>query len=245
MMIVIHHLGISQSERIVWLCEELGVPYQLVKHIRDPIASPESLTSLPGNKTGKSPYIEDTDTGVSLSESCAICDYIIYRHAGGKLALQPDDIHYPDYLYWYHYANGTQQPAMMTSMFLSHVPTDAPIKQAVEQRLHAMLKHTNDRLATSKWLAGPEFTAADVMSVYGLTTQRYWGPQVSLKPYPHILRWLADCASREAYKRAMEKGDPEMECLVGAEPPNVNMFEVGGTKSDHWKKKLNEGQATL
>ena len=100
-MIVVHHLGVSQSERIVWLMEELGLPYKLVKHTRDPLLSPDSLKSLPGNVTGKSPFIEDTEANVTLSESGAICDYIIYRYGNGRLALKPDDPHFQDYLYWY------------------------------------------------------------------------------------------------------------------------------------------------
>lgn len=79
-MITVHHLGISQSERIVWLMEELGLEYKLVKHVRDPIMAPESITSVPGNKTGKAPFIEDPDAGVTLSESAAICDYVVSKN---------------------------------------------------------------------------------------------------------------------------------------------------------------------
>ena len=88
----------------------------------------------------------------------------------------------------------------------------------------------------NKWLAGSEFTAADIMSVYGLTTQRYYGPQVSLVEYKNILRWLQDCSQRDGYKRAMEKGDPEMQPLIGAEPPQKSFFP-DGVNNDHWKKK--------
>ena len=76
-MITVHHLGISQSERIVWLFEELGIEYKLVKHTRAPMLSPESLTSIPGNNTGKAPFIEDPDAGITMSESAAICDYVV------------------------------------------------------------------------------------------------------------------------------------------------------------------------
>lgn len=236
MTIKVHHLGVSQAERIVWLCEELGLSYELIKHVRDPLIAPESLKSVPGNATGKAPYIEDTDTGVQLAESLAISDYLIYKYGGGKLALKPDDKHFADYLYWYHYSNGTAQPAMTSSLFLSFTEGDNMGKQFANARLHASLKHVDTRLKDNKWLAGPEFTAADVMSVYGYTTQRYWVP-VSLVDYPNIVRWLKDCAAREGYKRAMEKGDPDMEPMLAPEGPKVSMFEAGGTKSDHWKKK--------
>lgn len=90
-MITLHHLGISQSERIVWLLEELGLPYKLVKHTRDPVLSPDSLKKLPGNESGKAPFIEDDAAGITLSESGAIVEYIIHTYAGGKLALKPGD----------------------------------------------------------------------------------------------------------------------------------------------------------
>jgi glutathione S-transferase len=236
-MLIVHHLGISQSERIVWLLEELGLPYKLVKHVRDPVMSPESLKSLPGNKTGKSPFIEDTDARLTLSESGAISDYIIGRYGNGRLALKPDDPHFSDYCYWYHFANASQQMAMQVSMFLDFagLPDGNVAKQVGIQRLHAALQQTDDRLKDNKWLAGPEFTAADVMSVYGVSTQRYFGPQVSLAEYPNILRWLKDCSERPGYKRAMQAGDPDMEPLIGAKPPSKSLLQ-GGVKNDFWKK---------
>lgn len=90
-MITLHHLGISQSERIVWLLEELGLPYKIVKHYRAPILSPDSLKIVPGNKSGKAPFIEDDEAGITLSESGAIVEYIINMYGGGKLALKPGD----------------------------------------------------------------------------------------------------------------------------------------------------------
>lgn len=116
------------------------------------------------------------------------------------------------------------------------VEPDAPMQQFATGRLEAGLKHMADRLRNHKWLAGEAFTAADVMSVYTLTTQRYFGPQISLAPYQSILRWLKYCSERPAYQRAMEKGDPEMKLLLGAEAPVKGMMELGGVASDHWTK---------
>lgn len=104
MTIVVHHLGISQSERILWLLEELGLEYKLVKHVRDPVVAPESLKNVPGNKPGKAPFIEDTDAGVTLSESNAITDYIIHKYGNGRLALPPSHKNFADYLYWKDFA---------------------------------------------------------------------------------------------------------------------------------------------
>lgn len=117
-MIILHHLGVSQSERITWLLEELGIEYKLVKHTRAPALAPESLTSVPGNKTGKSPFIEDTDAGITLSESGAITDYIIWKHGNGRLALKPDHKNYADYLYWKDFSNATLQPTSEQNVYL-------------------------------------------------------------------------------------------------------------------------------
>ncbi|USW48173.1 Putative glutathione S-transferase, Thioredoxin-like superfamily, glutathione Transferase family [Septoria linicola] len=238
MTITLHHLGISQSERNVWLLEELGLEYKLVHHTRDPVMAPESLKSVPGNETWKSPFIEDDQAKVTLSESAAIMEYIIQRYGRGKFALKPDDKHYADYLYWFHYANGTLQANMVTSMFLAaaQLSPDIMIQQFADQRLHAGVKLMDDRLKDNKWLAGDEFTAADMISLYSVTTQRYFGPLVNLAPYSNLLRWIQDCAARPAYQRAMEKGDPEMKPLTSAEAPTKGLMETGGTAGDSWKK---------
>ncbi|SMQ49838.1 unnamed protein product [Zymoseptoria tritici ST99CH_1A5] len=237
-MIVIHHLGISQAERIIWLCEELSMPYEIVNHTRDPVTSPQSLKSVPGNGLGKSPFVHDTETGVNLSESLAISDYIIYKYAGGKLALKANDPHFADYLYWYHFSNSTMQANFVTSMFVNNsgLAPDHPMQHFADQRLEAGLQLMDERLKENKWLAGEDFTAADVMSVFSVTTQRYFGPQVSLAPYQGILRWLKDCSERPAYQQAMQKGDPKMKLLLGAEPPAQSLLAVGGVTSDIWKK---------
>lgn len=109
-MIILHHLGVSQSERIVWLLEELGLEYKLIKHNRAPALAPDSLKNVPGNKTGKSPFIEDPDAGITLSESGAITDYIIWKYGNGRLALKPDHKNFADYLHWKDFSNATLQP---------------------------------------------------------------------------------------------------------------------------------------
>ena len=238
-MLIVHHLGVSQCERVLWLCEELRVEYKMVKHNRDPIMSPKSLKDVPGNDLGQSPFVEDTDQGVSFSESAACVEWIIAKHGNGRLALKPDDEHFADYLQWFHYSNGTLQPAMVDTMFLTvaGIQPDSQIGQLAHERLAVRFKYVDKQLEANKYLAGPEFTAADIMTMYSVTTQRYWGPQLDLSPYKNILRWLQDCTSRKAYQQAMEKGDPEMQPLTAAEAPGFGMFDVGGVTSDHWKKK--------
>jgi glutathione S-transferase len=200
MVLKVHHLGISQSERIVFLCEELSIPYELVLHKRAPMLAPESLKSIPGNLTGKAPFIEDTSAGITLSESGAIAEYIINVHGGGKLAVSSTSPGYADYLFWFHWSNATLQPQMAASMWPASDETTAKFRKA---RLHAALNAMDERLGESKWLAGNEFTVADIMPVWTLTTQRYWGPLLDLSKYPSIVRWLKDIGARPAYQRAV------------------------------------------
>ncbi len=237
-MLVLHHLGISQSERIVWLLEEFELPYKLVKHVRDPILSPESLKSLPGNATGKAPFLEDTDENIALAESAAICDYINYKYGDGKLAAKPTDKNYAQYLLWFHYANGSLMPANSINTLISGgLQSDAQIVQIMKNRSKGAMQTLDDRLKDNKWLAGDMFSAADIMTLYVTSTQRYWGPSGTMGNFPNIVRWMKDCGERPAYKRAMEKGDPEMQPLLTAEDPSKGMLAAGGVDSDHWKKK--------
>lgn len=238
MVLTLHHLGISQSERIVWLLEELNIDYKLVKHNRDPILAPKSL-SIPGNDNGKAPFFEDSDAGITRSESAAICEYIINKYGSGKLSIKPtDDAEtYAQYLHWFHYSNGTFQPAMSSGMLigLAGLPDDHFVMGISKGRVKGSLQSLDDRLGRSKWLAGEQFTAADIMTVFSLTTQRYFGPR-SLAEYKNILRFLQDVGAREAYQRAMQKGDPEMKLLLGAEAPEPGLIKAGGIGSDIWKK---------
>lgn len=240
MTITVHHLGISQSERIVWLLEELGIDYKLILHTRDPVLAPKSLEEIPGNRTGKSPFIVDDTVSppIGLNESGAICDYIIGMYGNGRFQIEPGQPNYAEYLYWFHYANASLLPAMTTSMFLqgAQAPKEAMMTKFAESRIAAAIQSVDDRLATNKWLAGDTFTAADIMSMFPLSTQRYYGPSYSLKTHSNVLRWLRDCAARPAFQKAMEKGDPEMEVYLHADPPAKTMIEGGGTKSDVWKK---------
>lgn len=175
-MITLHHLGVSQSERIVWLLEELGLEYKLIKYTRDPLLSPESLKSQPGNDIGQAPFFEDDSNGVKLTESGAIAEYIATKYGGGKLTLRPDDPHYGDYCQWWHYGNGSLQPAMVDYQLLSltGLPSDNQILQLGFQRLEKRVKFLDTHLGNVKYLAGDQLTLADIMTVYTLTTQRYW-----------------------------------------------------------------------
>lgn len=212
-MLTIHHLGKSQSERIVWLCEELGVPYELRHYVRDPVTklSPPDLRAL--HPMGTAPVITEGD--LLMAESGAIADYIIARHGGGRLALKPDHPDFAQYLYWFHFANASFQAVMGRNMIQGrlNLPADNPVVAGVAERLVRALKFVESRVAEVPYLAGAEFTAADIMIMFSLTTMRYFMP-VDLAPYPHILAYIQRLAARPAYQRAMAKGDPGMPLLL-------------------------------
>jgi glutathione S-transferase len=216
-MLKIHHLGHSQSERILWLCEELGVPYEIKKYTRDPVTrlSPPELKAL--HPLGAAPLLEVD--GTLLAESGAIVDFILARYGKGRLQIGPDRPQFASYLYWFHFANGNLQPAMLLSLFVARcgLAADHPMLLAAEGRLQRVLALIDSRLANSEYLAGSEFTAADIMSVVSLTTMRLFYP-VDLTPYPGILAYLQRIGARPAYRQAMAKGDPDLTPLLNAKP---------------------------
>jgi glutathione S-transferase len=206
-MLTVHHLGRSQSERIVWLCEELGLDYNLVVYKRDPatLLAPPELKAL--HPIGSAPLI--ADGGPVLAESGAIVEYILARYGAGRLVVAPTDPAFADYLYWLHFANGTLQPAMGRCLIArrANLPSDNPVAAALEGRLERALGYVEARLGAVPHLAGTDFTAADIMTVFSLTTMRMFLP-IPLAPYPALLAYLQRIGSREGYRRAMAKGDP-------------------------------------
>jgi glutathione S-transferase len=213
-MLKIHHLGHSQSERIVWLCEELDLPYTLQHYTRDAVTrlSPPELQAL--HPLGAAPVIEDGD--LMLAESAAIVEYIIVKHGSGRLRHGPDHPDYAAYLYWFHFANGNLQPGIGRLMFLNRLalPAEHPLLVALQGRLARLLALLEDRLGTVPYLAGHDFTAADIMSVFSLTTMRLFQP-IDLAPHPHIRAYLQRIGERPAYRRAMAKGDPDLTPMLG------------------------------
>jgi glutathione S-transferase len=208
-MLTIHHLGHSQSERIVWLCEELAVPYELKHYKRDAVTrlSPPDLQAM--HPLGAAPLLEDGD--LLLAESAAIVEYVIVKYGDGRLRLDAADADYAAYLYWFHFSNGNLQPVMGRLMMVGRVglPPEHPVQASAQTRADRVLKMVDARLREATYLAGNKFTAADIMSVFTLTTMRLFQP-VSLKNYPGILSYLQRIGERPAYRRAMAKGDPDL-----------------------------------
>ncbi len=213
-MLTVHHLGHSQSERIVWLCEELEIPYRLVKHVRDAVTrlSPPALSAL--HPLGAAPVVVDGD--VQLAESGAIVEYLLGTRGGERLRVGPEHPRYAAYLYWFHFANGNLQPTLFRLMTVNRagLPAEHPARAAVQMRFDRVLGHVDARLREAPYLAGQDFTAADIMSVFSLSTMRLFQP-VDLGPYPGILDYLRRIGDRPAYRRAMAKGDPDLVPLLG------------------------------
>ncbi len=208
-MLTVHHLGVSQSERIVWVCEELGIPYLLQRHDRDPITglAPAAYKAL--HPMGIAPVITDGD--LVLAESGAILQYLIARHGNGRLAVAPDRPNFADYLFWFHFANGTLMPSEMGGVMSAMLglkegnPLLAILKDRSE-RAFALIEH---RLGDVSYFAGDQFTAADIMMLFPLSTMRAFTRR-DLMPFPHIRAYLGRIRARPAYKRAMASGDPDL-----------------------------------
>jgi glutathione S-transferase len=230
MPLTVHHLRVSQSERIPWLCEELEIPYELVTYTRSPLLAPPELKAL--HPMGAAPVIQDTSPSgkaITLAETPACAEYIINVHGGGQLALPPSHPDYADYLYWFHFANSNLQCQMSTSFRFSrsNATDDDMFKKTTVDRKAKVLSFIDDRVSKVPWLAGEEFTAADIMSVFSLTTMRVFAP-TDLSGYPNILKYLERVGERPAYKRSMAKADPGMRPYLGAETPKEFMDSIKG-----------------
>src|SRR3569832_732406 len=204
-MLTVHHLGKSQSERIVWLCEELGIPYELKRYTRDPVTmlAPPDYKAL--HPIGAAPVITDGD--LVLAESGAIVDYIMAKYGNGRLVLRPDDPDFARFRYWFHFANGTLQAGMGRLMILTRLKLaeDNPMLVATRARLDRAFDLVDARVRDAEYLAGGTFTTADIMIGFSLTTMRYFQPY-DLSRCPHVVKYLGRIGGRPAYRRAMEKG---------------------------------------
>ena len=206
-MLTVHHLRTSQSERIVWLCEELGLQYELKSYDRDPVTrlAPPAYKAL--HPMGVAPVI--TDGALKLAESGAIVEYLLARHGNGRLTLAASHPDFAEYLFWLHWSNGSLQPSLLRNMSLRRLelPADNAVLIAALARLDQALHEVDLRLGAATFFAGSEFTAADIMTVFSLTTMRHFFP-FDLGPFQHIKAYLQRIGAREAYRRAMQKAEP-------------------------------------
>ena len=200
-MLTVHHLNDSRSQRILWLLEELGVPYEIKFYQRDAVTrlAPPELEAV--HPLGKSPVI--TDDGRTIIESGAIIDYIVRRHGGGRLQPDPASAEYDTYVQWLHYAEGSAMLPLMLQLYTMRLgDAAAPLQPRIDSEIANHLGYVNGALAGRDWLLG-EFTAADIqMSFIGEVA----GAFGRLASYPNLAAWVTRFQARPAYRTALEKG---------------------------------------
>ena len=201
-MIIVHHLNNSRSQRILWLLEELAIPYELKCYQRDPktnLAPPE-LKAI--NALGKSPVIEDG--AQKLIESSAIIDYLIRRHGEGRLQPDPSTPAYDEYVQWLHFAEGSAMLPLMLNLYVGRLgEAGAPLHPRINSEVANYLDYLDTALSQSDYLLGDQFSAADIqMSFIGEIARA----QGKLGNYPHIAAWIERFQARPAYQAALKKG---------------------------------------
>ena len=203
-MITVHHLNDSRSQRILWLLEELELPYEIKHYARNPqtrLAPPELMTVHP---LGKSPVI--TAGGTTVIESGAIVDYLIRRHGGRRLQPATDSPAYDIYQQWLHYAEGSAMLPLMLKLYVSRLgEAGTPLAPRIESELANHLGYVDKCLAERDWLVGDTLTGADVqMSFVGEAA----GMRGNLERYPNLMAWVKRFQARPAYRKALERGGP-------------------------------------
>jgi len=200
-VIVIHHLNNSRSQRILWLLEELGAPYEIRFHQRDSetnLAPPELKAVHP---LGKSPVMTDGD--LTIAESGAIVDYLIRRHGDGRLAPRPGTTEHEKYLEWLHYAEGSAMLPLMLNLYTQRLGDGAePLKPRIDSEIDNHLGYVNAALAGKDYMLGA-FGGADVQLSFVGEVGRAFG---RLGPHPDIAAWVDRLHARPAFKAALEKG---------------------------------------
>ena len=201
-MIVVHHLNESRSQRVLWLLEELGLPYEIRHYERDAktrLAPPELQAVHP---LGKSPVVEAD--GLTLIESGAIVDAIIRRYGDGRLRPAADTAEFEAYQQWLHYAEGSAMLPLMLKLYVSRLgEAGAPLKPRIDSELANHLGYVDRMLQGREWLVGDTFSGADVqMSFVGEAAR---GLRAS---YPALDAWVRRFQQRPAYRRALERGGP-------------------------------------
>jgi glutathione S-transferase len=218
-MLVVHHLNNSRSQRILWLLEELEVPYEVVRYQRDAktMLAPPSLLAI--HPLGKSPVI--TDDEITVAESGAIVEYLVDRYGKGRLIPPSGSLERLRYSYWLHYAEGSLMPPLLLKLVFDRVATSPvpwPIS-AVARRISGTVQNSfvvpnlkrhldylEGELALHPWFAGQEFTAADVQMSFPLEAAVSRAGLNATRP--RLMSFLDRIHARGAYQRALERGGP-------------------------------------
>lgn len=218
-MIVVHHLNNSRSQRVLWLLEELGVPYEVKRYQRDAktmLAPPELRAVHP---LGKSPVIQDA--GQTLAESGAIIEYLAERYGEGRLIPAAGSPERLRYRYWMHFAEGTAQPPLLLKLLFDRLDKGPmpffvrPVARAIAERVKSSYVQPNiernldfmeGELGQREWFAGAAFSAADIQMSFPLEAAQMRGGLD--KSRPRLMDFLGRIHARPAYLRAIDKGGP-------------------------------------
>ena len=220
-MIVVHHLNNSRSQRVLWLLEELGVPYEIKRYQRDAktMLAPPELRAV--HALGKSPVLTDGD--LTLAESGAIIEYLVELHGNADscamLSPTPGTSAYLRYRYWMHYAEGSLMPPLLLKLVFDKIETAAmpffvkPIARAItgrvkssfiEPQISTHLDYLEAELGKSAWFAGDDFSAADIQLSFPLEAA---AARAGLDArHPRLMAFLERIHARPAYQKALERG---------------------------------------
>ncbi len=206
-MITIHHLGVSQSDRVVWLMEELEQPYELKWYDRgEDFLAPQEFRDL--HPAGTAPVI--TDGELVLGESTAIVEYLSQRHGGGCLSVPVDDPDYPHYLYWMQFNNNLQSALFTRLAFQAGggADSDSPLLTTTERRIDGIYNALEQRLGESEYLGRGSFSCADIMSMFNLTSLAMMGARTPDDSMPNTRDYVERVTARPAYQKAMAIAGP-------------------------------------
>jgi glutathione S-transferase len=215
-VIIVHHLNNSRSQRVLWLLEELGIPYEIKRYQRNPqtmLAPPELRAVHP---LGKSPVITDGD--LTLAESGAILEYLAERHGGGRLTPKAGTPQRMRYTYWMHYAEGSAMPPLLMKLIFDRLPRGVPglirpvarmiaggaLQSVVLPNIQRHLDYMESELSKNEWFAGDEFTAADIQMSFPVEAAASRAGLDASRP--KLWAYLERIHARPAYQRAVEKG---------------------------------------
>ena len=207
MTIRVHHLENSRSQRVLWMLEELALPYEIRRYERNKatmLAPPELKRVHP---LGKSPVIEDLgDGGRIVAETGAIVEYLVDK-ADGRLGAPANRDEALRYRFWLHYAEGSLMPPLLVKLVLGRIPIlGRPAQKRLQPMIDVHLDYVEAELAQRTWFAGEAMSAADIMMSFPLEAARSRAGLDATRP--HTMAWLAKVHARPAYQAALAKGGP-------------------------------------
>lgn len=203
-MITVHHLENSRSQRVLWMLEELDIPYEIKAYKRDPLTrlAPPELKAV--HPLGKSPVI--TDGALTVAESAVILEHLVRTHGNGRFWPKDGSPEWLQHAYWMHFAEGSAMTPLLLALYASFLGEGAaPLRPRIESEIANHLGFLEGALGTQPFFMGGEFMACDVQLTFILEAANAGG---RLKPYPRLSAYLARMQARPAYRRALERGGP-------------------------------------